>query len=395
MHWWMAHQPFYDDICDGARRAVGVRWVQLTIYDTDAGIVSQMAISGFDSPRIKRVARIASRLIPTGDYRTVVAHPHDNPSLTTLYLDGQPVETRLRNIAQGLVPATVMRLAELVGMRWCLAWPLKVQGKTIGALNFHCPRPFSLRQRQVAEAYVALASMALENRWLSAQREAQMEVLRESRERMVKAEERVREEVAALLHGSVQTKLLMVWHHVGEAMEELSPRHRTYNTLAQALSLVDEIRERDIRQLSHRLYPPVLAIGLLPALRTLAQTFSDVMAVSVRTSGERDDLEEELELCLAERQQLSIYRVVEEALNNAHRHGNAKEAQVTLTVGQSDLTVTIEDNGCGFDPDMVARGMGMWAMEGMAAQFDGELRVKSRPGSTTVVTASWPLKDRP
>ncbi|MDA8193271.1 MAG: sensor histidine kinase [Thermaerobacter sp.] len=384
----------YQEICNHALQAVGARWVQFTGFDADTGIVHQLGMSQWNSRRLQRAARAAKRLLPGMAIVRVSPRVTDNPLLREVYELGHPVESSLREIASGVVPRTAIRLAELAGLRWTLSYPMVLQGQVIGALAFHSSRAFTAQQRGVATAFVKLALLTVENHRLYTERRAQVELLRASRERMVEAEERVRQEVAERLHGTLQTRLLIVWHRLGETLQAVQ------DDIARAQvedvrQMVERIREDDVRRLSHRLHPPVLAIGLLPALRSLGAQMAEVIDVGITADEEWGPWDDPLDNNLSARSRLAIYRVVEEALNNAHRHGHAGRVTVHLGVQSEGIQVTVSDNGQGFRPDDVEKGLGWWSMDGYVSDLGGHFEIESAPERGTTLTVRLPLPHVP
>jgi len=90
----------------------------------------------------------------------------------------------------------------------------------------------------------------------------------------------------------------------------------------------------------------------------------------------------------------AVYRIVQEALTNATRHGAADRATVSLTEDAERLRVTIRDDGRGFDPSIRASGFGIAGMRERAALLDGTLEIESAPGGPTTVIASFPALRR-
>jgi PAS domain S-box-containing protein len=85
-------------------------------------------------------------------------------------------------------------------------------------------------------------------------------------------------------------------------------------------------------------------------------------------------------------------RIAGEALHNAVKHAGASGVRMTVTVGDDQLTLVAEDDGCGFDPaTTTGSGMGQRTMRERAALLGGELSVRSAPGQGTAVEVSVPL----
>jgi signal transduction histidine kinase len=105
--------------------------------------------------------------------------------------------------------------------------------------------------------------------------------------------------------------------------------------------------------------------------------------VEVRAENISDTLSDPLKLC--------IYRIVQEALNNANRHAHAKNVVVELKQSGNSISVRIEDDGSGFDPKRT-RGMGLLGMEERVKRLGGTIAIESRPGTRTIIRAELPVE---
>jgi two-component system sensor kinase len=105
----------------------------------------------------------------------------------------------------------------------------------------------------------------------------------------------------------------------------------------------------------------------------------------LETVGEPPDLTPEV--------RLAVYRIVQEALHNALRHGGADEALVRIDATEGRLRVTIHDNGAGFNPDVAARptSLGLLSMRERAAAIGAALDIASRPGDGTTIVIERPI----
>jgi signal transduction histidine kinase len=88
----------------------------------------------------------------------------------------------------------------------------------------------------------------------------------------------------------------------------------------------------------------------------------------------------------------SMYRIVQEALTNATKHGHAKRAIVEVHEDDTDVSVSVCDDGSGFDPAEHTDGFGLVGMNERVHLLDGALQVDSSPGQGTTITASFPVK---
>jgi len=104
-------------------------------------------------------------------------------------------------------------------------------------------------------------------------------------------------------------------------------------------------------------------------------------------AGERPGATRELEL--------TIYRIVQEALTNAAKNGQATHGIVEVIEGATTIEVSIRDDGTGFDPTTRTKGFGVLGMRERAALLHGTLEIESAPGHGTTVCCTLPVKRRP
>jgi signal transduction histidine kinase len=90
----------------------------------------------------------------------------------------------------------------------------------------------------------------------------------------------------------------------------------------------------------------------------------------------------------------AVYRMVQEALTNATKHGRARRAVVEITEDHNSLQVIIRDDGDGFDPDIKTDGFGLLGMHERVGLLDGTLTITSAPDDGTTVAAILPARRR-
>jgi signal transduction histidine kinase len=171
---------------------------------------------------------------------------------------------------------------------------------------------------------------------------------------------------------------------------------------ADVLKNVEELRELtagaldSVRRMAMDLRPAALDdLGLVPALQTYAERFSEnwPIKVTVTSDGLRRRLPADVELVL--------YRVVQEALTNVAKHSAASLANVSLKRRHNAVVLRIEDDGVGFDVSSRTAAdssrLGLFGIRERLALVDGDVQIESDPGKGTAITARVPLagKDRP
>ncbi len=159
---------------------------------------------------------------------------------------------------------------------------------------------------------------------------------------------------------------------------------------------VDQLEEAiaNLRALITDLRPAALdELGIKAAIEALAERSSrygievDVSVEIAYEQGLRSDrMTAELETAL--------YRIVQEALTNAVRHGHAKRAVVEIREDEMTVELLVRDDGRGFDPDAAAEGFGLLGMRERVALLAGELRVESDAEGGTAIAATIPVQRR-
>ena len=91
----------------------------------------------------------------------------------------------------------------------------------------------------------------------------------------------------------------------------------------------------------------------------------------------------------------TIYRISQEALTNAEKHGHAGRAMVEISENQTTIELTVRDDGAGFDPARSTAGFGLLGMRERVGLLGGTVRVQSAVGDGTRVTARFPVRRRP
>ena len=135
-------------------------------------------------------------------------------------------------------------------------------------------------------------------------------------------------------------------------------------------------------ELSHQVYAFSLHyLGLAHGLRSLCRSISEAHGIVAEVSAhEVPSLSPELNLCL--------FRVAQEALNNAVRHGQAKQVLVRVRHAAGSIQLEVWDDGIGFDAGAPSNGLGLVSMRERLRTVDGTLTVTSAPGQGTVVIAA-------
>jgi signal transduction histidine kinase len=208
-------------------------------------------------------------------------------------------------------------------------------------------------------------------------------------ERMMKAQEQERIRIAGELHDGVMQQMLAVTMMLGTAKRKIA------SNPVDAEASIEKIQQKviqtgtDIRQLSHGLHPPLLQDEGLPgALRSYCEQFSTAAGISVTCEAEESARE------LSRGSALALFRITQEALGNAAKHGSAKHVRVRLERSNGTVTLAVSDDGVGFDRSQLGAGggLGLVMMRERAGQLNGTFEFESAPGRGTVITIVIPFR---
>jgi signal transduction histidine kinase len=165
--------------------------------------------------------------------------------------------------------------------------------------------------------------------------------------------------------------------------------------LGQAVEQVDATIA-EMRRLIADLRPATLdELGLGAALEALVERlrWADVLGVRLRV--ELADDEDGRPIRFVAQTENTIYRLVQEALNNVAKHAEVARATVEVVEVKDEIRVLVEDGGRGFESGAETDGFGLLGMRERVALGDGSLTVRSAPGDGTAITAVLPARRRP
>lgn len=188
---------------------------------------------------------------------------------------------------------------------------------------------------------------------------------------LFQAYEEAAKRVAQRLHDECDQMLATVYIELGRINRSCD--QPTAEKISHVVDLLDEVSD-SMRQLSRELRPPVLdEQGLLPALRSLAQAYSKRSGVEVAVTGYFARLPQLIEV--------TIYRVVQEALSNAVRHAECTRVEINLSSSPESVSLSVRDNGVGFIPPETASdinsGLGLIGIYERVSALTGECTIVS------------------
>jgi signal transduction histidine kinase len=275
-----------------------------------------------------------------------------------------------------------------VEARGGLIVPLVFQNHAYGVLvaidRLHNGPEFTIDDERLLEAFAASAATAVAT--------AQSVASERQRQRLAAAEAE-RQRWARELHDDTLQSLSAL--RVGLSTAKRSGKPKTLEVAVT--NAIDHIEEgiTNLRALITDLRPASLdELGAAAAIQALCER------------AERQDIDVDVSIDLAYEQgrererhlpevETAMYRIVQEALSNAAKHGDAKRAVVEVHEDDTDIHVSVRDDGSGFDPSEHTDGFGLLGMHERVQLLDGALQVNSSPGRGTTIKASFPIKRVP
>ena len=206
---------------------------------------------------------------------------------------------------------------------------------------------------------------------------------------LLTAQEADRRRISRDLHDDINQRLAMLsmdLRQMGkDPSTDLEPLRDGIRRVSDGLAAVSD----DVRQMAYRFHPSILDdLGLLKAIRRLVNEFSD--RTSVPCSYVYKDpvgiLPPDVTTC--------IYRVVQECLSNISRHAKASQVEVELICEFDEVSLSVRDNGVGFDfsqGDQMNGHLGLLSMKERVRMAKGTLEIESTPLQGTQIRADIPL----
>jgi signal transduction histidine kinase len=346
-------EPVLRRLVESARELAGARYAALGIPDGE-GAFAQFVTAGMSDDEIAAMGPLprthgllGAMLESTESYRT--------PDITR--------DPRFR----GWWPRAHPRMCSFLGV------PIVARGEVIAAFYLTDKEDadaFDADDQRLIETLAAHAAVAIENARLLAR----------SRELSI-VEERNR--LARELHDSVSQKLFGL---VLSAEAAATMLERNGSGAREQVARLGELAHdalAELRELIFELRPASLEEdGLAATLRKHVEMLERVhdRAIEMRVTGSARTAPEDA---------AEVLRIAQEAMTNALRHAGAARIEVRIHARDGRLTLTVADDGAGFDPDapgLRSRRLGLTSMEERARALGGTLAIVSRPGEGTTVT---------
>ena len=235
-----------------------------------------------------------------------------------------------------------------------------------------------------------IMTITLELKWRERQKKILMERENERQlymSQILRAQELERYRIAQELHDDTTQELLAIANRVHQAItttddtDNGSNFQRDFEWVRDAVLHVSE----NVRRISLDLRPSILDnMGLIPALRWLVQRLDEETDINAKfkVTGNERKLNSETEV--------TVFRIVQEALSNIRRHSKASSASVDFRYGQESIEITVRDNGQGFSAGTenkipAVNKSGIIGMQQRARLIGATCEIRSRPSKGTSV----------
>lgn len=219
------------------------------------------------------------------------------------------------------------------------------------------------------------------------ERRLAQELLSRMSRKLIEAHEEERTWIARELHDDINQKIALLAVHLDQIKQELSPRPAIGQEFEDVCARVAEIGSA-VQALSHRLHSSKLEyLGISTAAASFCRELAQKHRVQVdfRSGAIPTEIPKETALCL--------FRVLQEALQNAMKHSGTQHFEVSLIGRPNIIELTVRDWGIGFSPEQATQkyGLGLTSMRERLRLVDGELFIDSPDGGGTSIRATVPL----
>lgn len=145
----------------------------------------------------------------------------------------------------------------------------------------------------------------------------------------------------------------------------------------------------EIRQLSRSLMDPSIGdLGIVDSINDLAENLNLTGCVCIDLQ-----IDEAIEESLAQKQKLTVFRIIQEALNNVVRHAKAARVAITVRQDENEVRLEVKDDGDGFSIDAVKKGAGLKNIVNRVYLINGNFAIETHPGAGCTLRINFPIKE--
>jgi len=192
---------------------------------------------------------------------------------------------------------------------------------------------------------------------------------------LIEAQERERSRIAMELHDSLGQSLVVIRNRALLGISKGKDDGAMLEQL-QEISDASATALQETREIAHTLHPyQIEALGLTTALHSLIDKFANSSEIEFKV-----DIDEKI-INVPHDLSIAVYRITQEWLTNVVKHSSADKVSVVLHSEGTKLALDITDNGIGFDPQTVTKGLGLKGIEERARMIGAFLNIFSTPGA--------------
>lgn len=211
----------------------------------------------------------------------------------------------------------------------------------------------------------------------------QLEYQRLLHKATVESQEAERAEIGKELHDNINQVLTTTKLYLELAITNKDLKE---DLVKKSLDNISSIIQ-EIRLLSRSLMDPSIGdLGLTDTIRDLIENMHLTQQIKVDLSAE-----ESIEALLDSQQKLTLFRIIQESLNNVLRHSKATSVSIEITVFDTNAKLVISDNGIGFIPEAIRKGAGLKNIQNRIYLINGTLQLKASPGKGCSIELQFPL----
>jgi len=192
---------------------------------------------------------------------------------------------------------------------------------------------------------------------------------------LIESQEAERKRIAAELHDGLGQNLVVIKNRAMLGINKGDDKERVAKELNNISESATQALE-EVREITNNLRPQLLdRLGLTKAINAMLKKVSGVI-----------EIESEIDLIdniFNESEEISVYRIVQESLNNIIKHSDASDAIVKIKRENDKVLIVIEDNGKGFDSANIKSGLGLVGLKERAQLLNGEFSIDSKIGEGT------------
>jgi signal transduction histidine kinase len=218
------------------------------------------------------------------------------------------------------------------------------------------------------------------------QRKLADEALSDINRKLIEGQEQERSRIARELHDDISQRLALLTIRLQEMKRNPACTSELQMSIETIMKEAEDTSS-SLRSLSHRLHSPRLEdLGIITAIASFCTEYAAHHSVHIQFS------HESVPTGIPGEVSMTLFRVLQEALQNAVKHSGVRHFEVRLSGTAAEIALTVSDAGLGFNVEVAnQQGLGLVSMRERLSLVDGSLAVVSRLGQGTTIHARVPL----